>query len=907
MFYKGTLSALLSIIVITNGAWSVSPKPGLFDKGGYCAKTAAWMPRTQLGVDVPEPRKAPVTGSFRAIVLLVEFSDRRADKENHSQGAFRTLLFDSTGVVVTGSMHEYFQEVSYGRLFLWGEVSVWMEAPQTNSYYADDQFGQGRWPRNRVRLAYDVVAAADQYVDFSQYDGDGDGIVDALFIVHAGAGGEETGKTNDLWSHKGTLPAHSNGTGSGYGTDDGVTVGPYTMQPEEHEDEGLISIGVFCHEFGHVLGLPDLYDRDNSIAGIGNWGLMGGGSWGGDGRSPETPVHLCAWSKERVGWIAPIAMTQNVRDQTIRRVEDHNDVYKLWAQGMPATEYFLIENRQPVGFDSEIPSGGLLIWHIDNSVTTQNDNEFDKLVDLEAADGARDLDRGTNRGDAGDPFPGAAENVAFHLFSQPNSRTKGGAPSQVSVLNIGTSHESMRADLQVTAEVPLFSLKDMTVIDTRGNANGRADPGEDVDFVIALENFGREASGLRGKVMTTDQHLEILLDDVPFHDLPFNATGTNGSNPFEFSIATSADLHYAYFTLNLWEEGHTDTAEILFRLVIGQPDVLLVDDDYDSGDGLWVFDVEAYYRGALDSVGVVHDSWTWAEKGAPDAAHLKTYDIVIWFTGHATPSLSQEDIHNLTSFLDSGGGLFLSGQDVGVGLQSLPFLSDYLHAQFIENNSNEGFIAAVPEDPLSGDIPGLLVLSGNDAANNQPSPDVITPLSGATPVFEYTPSGRTAALKYAGAYRVVYFAFGFEALSGLGPDSRSIREHLMAGIIDWLRAGATEIEDTHADIPPPHDYSLSQNYPNPFNATTTIRYTLPGGEWKTEYGERRTLYHTTLTIYNTLGQKVRTLVNEEKEQGEYTMKWDGSDKDGREVSSGIYFYRLETGPFSKTKRLLLLK
>ncbi|MFQ6093986.1 MAG: M6 family metalloprotease domain-containing protein, partial [bacterium] len=278
------LIIIVSTLMLPESLGAVSPRPELFDERGYCSKTGAWLTSPQVGVDTPEPLKAPVTGSRKAIVLLVEFTDNRADKVRHSPAAFKTLLFDSTGAVATGSMYDYFQEVSSGRFFINGEVSVWLEAPEANSYYADDQFGKGRWPRNRIRLAYDVVVAADPYIDFSQYDGDGDGAVDALFIVHAGPAGEETGDPNHIWSHKATIPANANGTGKGYMSDDGVKVAAYTMEPEEDGDGRLITIGVFCHEYGHLLGLPDLYDRDNSSAGIGNWGLMGGGSWGGDGR-----------------------------------------------------------------------------------------------------------------------------------------------------------------------------------------------------------------------------------------------------------------------------------------------------------------------------------------------------------------------------------------------------------------------------------------------------------------------------------------------------------------------------------------------------------------------------------------------------------------------------------------------
>jgi M6 family metalloprotease-like protein len=877
---------------------AVSPKPGLFDQKGYCSQTAAWKPMLQVGIDEPEPVQFPVAGSRKAIVLLVEFTDNRANKGGHSPTAFQRLLFDSTGAVETGSMYEYYQEVSYGRLFLYGHVSVWLEAPQTNAYYADDQFGRGSWPRSSVRFAYDAVVTADPYVDFSEYDGDGDGEVDAVFIIHAGPGGEETGNPLDLWSHKSTIPANPNGTGRGYMTDDGVKVTTYTMQPEENDGGQLIGIGVFCHEYGHILGLPDLYDRDNSSEGIGNWGLMGTGSWGGDGQSPQTPVHLCAWSKEHLGWVEPIILDHNRSGVFINRVEDHPEVFKLWTEGTPGDEYFLVVNRQTIGFDSNLPNSGLLIWHIDNSVTTQNDNESHKLVDLEAADGNDDMDVGANRGDDGDTFPGTSGNRFFDFFSQPSSQKADGIPSQVSVLNISDSQPTMGADMYIIDEQPILCLEDILIIDTQGNGDRKADPGEEADCVITLRNYGREARNVTGILSTSDPDIYLLADTVQFIDIPFTSSGDNQENPFRFSVDLSSEVHYAYFTLVVWGEGDTDSSEICFRLVIGHPTVLLIDDDEDAGSSEWVFDVEEFYRTALDSSGEVHDYWNRKDDGSPASDLLTTYDVVIWFTGSAEPALSAGDIETLISFLDSGGKLFISGQDVGSSLQYSSFLTNYLHAGLAGDNSEEGFLTGIPNDPISGALPGLMILSGANAANNQPSPDVITPLSEATPLFRYAPSGRTAGLRYEGQYRLVYLAFGFEALSSLGPDSEPLRRTVMTNILQWLKGEPTGLDTDIVTATLPQKISLSQNSPNPFNASTDIRYQISESSLPT---------HTTLKIFNLLGQEIRTLRDELMEPGQYTATWDGRDENGYRVASGLYFYRFTCGDAVQTKQMILLR
>jgi immune inhibitor A len=136
-------------------------------------------------------------------------------------------------------------------------------------------------------LTEDVVYLADPYVDFSQYDNDNDGYVDALFVIHAGPGAEHTGDPNDIWSHQ---------WNTGYPPYvDGVYVTTYSMEPEYWSSPGDMTIGVYCHELGHVFGLPDLYDYGFDSQGVGRWSLMAVGSW--NGPMGSSPAHPDAWSR----------------------------------------------------------------------------------------------------------------------------------------------------------------------------------------------------------------------------------------------------------------------------------------------------------------------------------------------------------------------------------------------------------------------------------------------------------------------------------------------------------------------------------------------------------------------------------------------------------------------------------
>ncbi|MDD2670556.1 M6 family metalloprotease domain-containing protein, partial [Zoogloea sp.] len=224
---------------------------------------------------------------------------------------------------------------------------------------------------------------------------------------------------------------------------DGTKIYAYLTVPEDSK------IGVCCHELGHLLfGFPDLYDTDYTSEGIGNWCLMAGGSWGGGG---NTPVHPSAWCKANQGWASVTNVTAN-GSKNIADVKDSGKIYRLWKNGAASSEYFLVENRQKTGFDASLPAGGLLIWHIDDSVAG-NTNESHYKVALMQADGKRDMELDHNRGDGGDPYPGSGNNTTFNNTSTPNSMSYSGANTCVAVTGIGPSGPMISANLRVKCTV----------------------------------------------------------------------------------------------------------------------------------------------------------------------------------------------------------------------------------------------------------------------------------------------------------------------------------------------------------------------------------------------------------------------------------------------------------------------
>ena len=366
----------------------------------------------------------PKEGTHKALVLLIDFPDLVA---THSVSEFENFM-NQENYNGTGSFRDYFLKASDNKLDVNADVLGWYRADSSYAYYGKKN-GYDR-TRLLVREAVDEAEAAG--IDFSNYDNDKDGYVDGIILVHAGQGAEEGSLDDYIWSHRSTLGSNY------YRTYDGAVINDYMANPERrifsnNGAGGMVGIGVFCHEFGHGMNLPDLYDIDYSSPGIGSWGLMGGGGWLGD---EKVPAFMSAYSRVALGWITPEKISSGSFSLAASTIS--TTIYKINTS--VAGEYFLLENRQQIGQDSYLEGSGLAIWHIDDNqkVTDNSDNSDDnhRLVDLEQADGLGHLYMEDGTSDGGDLFPGSSGNTSFTDLTTPNSKTYNLAASGIEITGI---------------------------------------------------------------------------------------------------------------------------------------------------------------------------------------------------------------------------------------------------------------------------------------------------------------------------------------------------------------------------------------------------------------------------------------------------------------------------------------
>ena len=390
----------------------------------------------------------------RGLVLLVQFSDTNMMEDANLQwnNRFNQQSFSLDDHV--GSVRDYFIEQSYGMLTIDFDVVGPLTLAKTRSYYGSPP--NSRLDDRAAEMVIEALKLADPQVDYADYDWDGNGWVDQVYVIFAG----ETSSTEPgyIWPHEWTLSsAKYYGNGSGSQRMDNVYINTYAVSNELASANTLEGIGTACHEFSHCLGYPDFYDVDY-LGGTAAqfWDLLDGGSYNGPQMIGEVPCPYTAYERWEAGWIDLIPLTEPCRVTDMPAINEEGVAYVIRNSGN-SNEYYILENRQQKTFGTGNGGHGLMVWHIDydRSVWNRNmvnaDKDHQRMTFL-PADGQVGILTETDYGyaytiseedEAGDPYPGYTNETSVEQLAWYNSERNGSKIHQHLIHSISESPEGM--------------------------------------------------------------------------------------------------------------------------------------------------------------------------------------------------------------------------------------------------------------------------------------------------------------------------------------------------------------------------------------------------------------------------------------------------------------------------------
>lgn len=392
----------------------------------YTAKRAA-RKRTDLLTTA-----FPSTGEQKSIVVIVDYQDETFTVDDPYDFFYRMLneegFSDYSG---TGSAADYFHassmDVFLPQFDVYGSVTL---ANDRSYYGANDSNGDDEYA---WMMAVEACEQLDDSVDFAEYDNDGDGCIDNVFIIYAGKGENADGAATTVWPHSWYVSDADKYNAYTY---DGVRLDRYACTCEWIGDRPD-GIGTFVHEFSHVMGLPDLYGTGSSSPFTpGYWDVLDDGCYNNDAC---TPCLYGIFERYSLGWIEPYVI-RGEDSLTIRSIQ-YNEGCIIPTDD--ENEFFLIENRQQVGWDEYIPGHGMLVWHIDYDEEAWEDNTVNNVtthqrVDIEEADGKK-----TSSTRDGDAFPGTDMVTSFTDDTNPSMLTWDGTRLGLPITDITENKETI--------------------------------------------------------------------------------------------------------------------------------------------------------------------------------------------------------------------------------------------------------------------------------------------------------------------------------------------------------------------------------------------------------------------------------------------------------------------------------
>lgn len=382
-------------------------------------------------------------GKKKGLVILMEFQDVKFMTENAHEVI--NNYFNKEGLNdygMTASVKDFFKAQSYGQFELDFDVVGPYTTSQKMAYYGAPE--NGAHDKNPDAMIQEACQKADKEVDFKDYDWDGDGEVNQVFVIYAGYGENYGADENTIWPHESHIYLAN---GAKLILDD-TEIGTYACSCELQGTQGttLAGIGTPCHEFSHCLGLPDFYNTadQNASYGMGRWDVMDAGSYNDSG---NTPAGYTSYERMFAGWLIPTELKDMTRVTDMKPLTEAPEAYILYNEGNK-NEYYLLENRQNIGFDAALRGHGLLVLHVDYDKefwinNRVNANKSHQRLTIIPADNKLSASN-----EPGDPFPGTGGVTELTNYTTPaaelfNQNTDGSLFMNKSIDNITESEDGL--------------------------------------------------------------------------------------------------------------------------------------------------------------------------------------------------------------------------------------------------------------------------------------------------------------------------------------------------------------------------------------------------------------------------------------------------------------------------------
>ena len=334
-------------------------------------------------------------GSKKALVILAAFSNKSFSKGDDAIVKFYDEVLNQEGYSqngAAGSVHDYFKDMSRGEFDLTFDIVGPVKVSKSATYYGGPSPIMGGTDHIGEFIT-EAIKKADEKcdIDWKKYDWDDDGEVEQVFVLYAGYGQATGGPTGTIWPNAWTLDeALQNSDGNGGFSIDGVFINQYACSNELYLDSGTVpmGLGVFCHEFSHCMGLPDMYDTNyGSTPTMGDWDLLAGGSYNGPHGIGWCPAGWTSYERAYAGWLELTELKAGDIIKGMTSLEEADGKAYVIYNDNHKDEYYLLENHKGMGWDKYTPENGLLIIHVDYDKDLFDNNIVNSKGEFTPAEG----------------------------------------------------------------------------------------------------------------------------------------------------------------------------------------------------------------------------------------------------------------------------------------------------------------------------------------------------------------------------------------------------------------------------------------------------------------------------------------------------------------------------------------